>query len=450
MDKAILNGLVIDPYHRVQSKLNLGIENGKIVKISSEYMDAKEIIDAKGLIVCPGFIDIHIHEDPYHQEQDQFDICIFQCMVQMGVTTAIGGNCGTGPKAPGVYLDAIDRIGIPINLGLLVPHEQLRQAVMEEDKYKAATQENIRRMKELAEQQLAQGCMGISFGIRYIPGITRGELLCISEAAQKDRKIIAAHIRDDAKQVIAAVQELVDIGMSLGLPIQVSHIGSMAAYGQMEEVLSLIDFCHLNGMDIYADCYPYGAFSTGIGETTYDDGFLERYAACYEDIEIAEGIYKGKRCTAEIFEKLRKEAPEIITIGHVMNEEEIEQALRHPKVILASDGYMHSFQGHPRASGTFPRLIHHYVKEKKALSLYEAIEKMTVLPAKRMGISKGNLGIGSDADIVIFDFDELKDQATFENPHLPPRGIKYVLVQGEVAAKNGNMVCGHLGRSIRK
>ena len=450
MDKAILNGWVIDPYHRVQSKLNIGIESGKIVRISNEHIEAKETIDAEGLIVCPGFVDIHIHEDPYHQDQDRFDISIFQCMVQMGVTTAIGGNCGTGPEAPGVYLDAVDRIGIPINLGLLVPHERLRQAVNENDKYKAVTKENILRMKDLAFQQLEQGCMGISFGIRYVPGMTRDELIGISEAAQKGRKIIAAHIRDDAKQVIPAVQELIDIGLALELPIQISHIGSMAAYGQMAELLSLIDCHYLNGMDLYADCYPYGAFSTGIGETTYDEGFLERYHARYEDIEIAEGMYKGKRCSEEIFMKLRKEAPKTITIGHVMDEKEVEQGLRHPRVVLASDGYIHNFQGHPRASGTFPRLIHRYVKEKKVLSLYEAIEKMTALPAKRMGISKGHLGIGSEGDIVIFNFDELKDQATFENPHLPPTGIEYVLIQGEVAVKHGKMVCGHLGRSIRK
>lgn len=446
----INNGYMIDPANKISSKLNIAIEDGKIVEISKEILSGDESIDAEGLIVSPGFIDCHMHEDHYDEEVDKFNISIFNCMLRMGVTTAIGGNCGIGPMNIPKYIGAVNRIGLPVNFGILVSHNSLRTLEGLNNKYENASQTAIHNMKMKAEEYLDLGCLGISFGIRYIPGLNEKELMEVSSTCQKDNKIIAAHIRDDAKNVIPSAEELISIGKELELPIQVSHIGSMAAYGQMDELLSLIDYQSMNGLDISADCYPYNAFSTGIGETTYDDGFLERYEIGYESIEIAEGKYKGQRCTEEIFKELRNAAPETITIGHVMEEEDVNKAIAHPNVCIASDGVMHDYLGHPRAAGTFPRIISEYVKEKKAITLYEAIEKMTFLPAKRFGINKGTLGLGSDADIVIFDLDELNDNATFEKPALPPSGIKYIFVDGEIAVENNIIKESNLGKFIRK
>jgi N-acyl-D-amino-acid deacylase len=224
----------------------------------------------------------------------------------------------------------------------------------------------------------------------------------------------------------------------------------MGAYGQMEQLLSLIDNYKVNGIDIGSDCYPYNAFSTGLGETTYDKGFLDRYKTTYNSIEIAEGKYKGQRLTEDLFFKLRKTLPELSTIAYVMKEEEVDMAISHPGVCVASDGHLHDFQGHPRASGTFPRFIKKYVKEKKLLNLYQAIEKMTYLPAKRAGIKKGSLGINDDADIVIFNYDEIEDKATFKQPALAPKGLKYVIVGGKVAVKDSKIINNKLGKSIRK
>jgi N-acyl-D-amino-acid deacylase len=450
MKIVINNGTVIDPKNRVFSKLNIGIENGKIVEISNKKLIGDEVIDADGLIVSPGFVDIHMHEDPYDAAMAKFNISIFDCMLRMGVTTAIGGNCGGGPEEPDAYLDAVDRIGIPINLGLLVPHNSLRKKVNASNKYKSVSTENILKMKELAKYYLKKGCLGISFGIRYIPGITGEELISVCEALAGGNKIAAAHIRDDSKEVIPSAMELIEIGKKLNIPVQVSHIGSMGAYGQMEELLSLIDYHKQNGVDVAADCYPYNAFSTGIGETTYDEGFLKRYGTTYESIEIAEGEYRGQRCSEEIFNKLRCEKPETITIGHVMKENEVDIALAHPNVFLASDGFMHNFEGHPRASGTFPRFISKYVREKRLLSLYEAIEKMTYLPSKRFGLNKGSISLGSDGDVVIFDYNTIEDKATFEKPAEPPYGIKYVLINGEVAVKDNIIINKKLGKAVRR
>jgi N-acyl-D-amino-acid deacylase len=450
MDLAINNALIIDPGNKVYSKLNIGISNGRIKEITLKKLSADQVIDGSGLVVSPGFIDAHMHEGDYNNSTDSFDIGIFESMLKMGVTTAIGGNCGSGPEEPIQYLDAVDRLGLPINLALLVPHDTLRRKVKASDKYLNVRTEDIYYMKELAENWLNCGCIGISFGIRYIPGIDSRELHIVSEAAVKSGKIIAAHIRDDASRVIPSIVELVEVAAKLGIPAQISHIGSMGGFGQMDEVLAFIDYNRSIGIDIYADCYPYAAFSTCIGETTYDDGFLERYNTTYESIEIADGSYRGTRCTEELFKKLRALAPNTITIGHVMKESEIEKALIHPGVLIGSDGFVNSGEGHPRAAGTFPRVISEYVRKRKRISLNEAISKMTCQTAERFGIHGGKLGVGCAADIVLFNAEEIEDKATFENPSLPPTGIEYVVLNGKVALKHGEIINRRLGKSIRK
>lgn len=446
----INNGYVIDPANKIASQLNIAIEDGKIVEISNKKLQGHREIDAKGLIVTPGFVDCHIHEDPYNEGEDRFEINIFNSLLRMGVTTAIGGNCGIGPKNIPSYIDAINRLGIPINLALLLPHGYLRKLENVNNKYERASPKQIANMKKRAEELLDMGLLGISFGIRYIPGIDEEELLEISSACKKDNKIVAAHIRDDADNVMKAAEEFIYVGKKLGIPLQISHIGSMAAYGQMEDFLSLMDYHSLQGVDLSMDCYPYNAFGTKIGETTYDDGFLERYKTSYASIEIAEGKYRGQRCTEKIFKELRQGAPDTLTIAHVMKEDEVDKALAHPNVFIASDGILNNNQGHPRAAGTFPKVINEYVKRKKIISLYEAVEKMVYLPAKRYGINKGTLSLGSDADISIFDFNTIKDNASFEKPVLPPDGIKYVIINGEIALENNLIKNPYLGRFVTK
>jgi|SRR6056297_893481 len=447
----IKNGRIIDPKNKIDSKLNIVLEKGKISKIIAEEEDADEVIDAANCIISPGFVDMHMHEDPYLREEGKFDIGIFESMVKMGATTIIGGNCGVGPEDLKEYLDAVDNIGTPSNVGMLIPHESLRKFVDVNDKYKKIQDKNkLKSMKERAEFFLDEGCLGVSFGIRYIPGLENNELITISSSVKNRDKIIAAHIRDDAKNVIKATEELLFIGKELGVKIQNSHIGSMGAYGQMEELLILMDLSRKNGLDLGFDCYPYSAFSTGIGETTYDEGFLDRYQIDYDKIEVAEGEFAGKRLNKKLFKKLRKEKPETITIGHVMKEKEVKMALSHPNTVIASDGFMHNKQGHPRASGTFPRFLSRYVRDEKIVDLYTGLSKMTWMPAERLGIDKGTLGIGKDADIVIFNLNELKDKATFKNPFEAPEGIKYVIVNGEISVKNNKLIKDNLGKAVRK
>ena len=451
MITVVKNGRVIDPYNNIDSKLNIVIKDGKILEITPYEISGEKNIDATGLIVCPGFIDIHMHEDMYHNEEDYLDEWIAKSMLNMGVTTCIGGNCGINLTEPLTYLDAVDRLKLPVNIGLMAGHTNIRECVVENsNKYNPIQIDDIKKIMYTAREYLEGGCFGISYGIRYVPGITELELIEVSKACKPENKIINAHVRDDAKNIIWATKEFIKVGMKLDIPIQNSHIGSMGGYGQMKELLRLLDSVKSSGLDITSDCYPYYAFSTRIGETTYDDGFLERYNIDYDSIEISEGKYKGQRCTKNIFDELRKNSPDTITVGHVMNEKDIDMAILHPNVMIASDGFLHNEQGHPRAAGTFPRLIDKYVKTGK-LSLYDAINKMTTMQAKKLGLSnKGNLSKGSDADITIFSYDEIKDNATFDNPIKNPDGIKYVLIKGSVALKDGEIVNGKLGTSVRR
>jgi len=238
--------------------------------------------------------------------------------------------------------------------------------------------------------------------------------------------------------------------MEYSLPVQISHIGSMGGFGQMEQVLEKLDGYALNGLDVTLDCYPYFAFSTRIGTPTYDPGWLDRYHADYDVLEYCEGKYKGQRATRETFDEIRRDFPECITVCHVMKEEDIRLAFRHSRVMLGSDGLMNNGQGHPRAAGSFPKFLVEFAK-KGTISLYEAIEKMTAAPAQRLRLdNKGRLNVGADADITIFDYDAIRDGATFAAPATPPQGIEYVLIGGQIALDHGKVLCDRFGKAIRK
>lgn len=449
MKTLIENGLIIDPASRVESRLNLMLENGRVAGLTREAPAGDfRRIDAAGKVVCPGFLDIHMHEAPVRELEKPED-SIFGCMLRMGVTTVLGGNCGDNVLPPEEYF-ALAQQGLPVNLALLAGHGAAREYIGVHDRYASLTEDQRQQVTAVLRRWLEAGCFGISYGIRYYPGMDRRELMDTARLCREEHLLVAAHVRDDAAYIFDALEEFLAPGWAYGLKMQVSHIGSMGGYGQMAGVLAMLDEARLRGLDVMADCYPYSAFSTEIGETTYDPGFLERYGCGYDAIVLCNGKYKGQRCTEARFRELRQEAPETITVAHVMRPEDVSMAMAHPAVMLASDGLMHDHQGHPRAAGTFPRLIAQYVSTG-VLSLCEAVEKMTALPAGRIGLPhKGNLRPGSDADVVIFDRSAIRDRATFEAPALPPEGIDYVLLGGEIACDHGQIVNSRLGRPLRR
>ena len=448
MRTLIYGGHVIDPANRVNGKLNLLIENGKIAWAGHTVPEADRTIDATGKIVTPGFIDIHLHEDPVAEGKIQ--PCIFPMALRQGVTTVVGGNCGINVYDPGAYLDLVDRDGAAVNVALYAGHEYFRKEAGAKDIYAGSTREQMDVMAQNIAKALDQGCVGVSFGLRYVPGADKEEFFRAAECCQKEKKLIASHVRDDADAIFGAIDEFCAAGVEFEVPVQISHIGSMGGFGQMEQVLEQIDSYKLNGLDIAMDCYPYFAFSTRLGTPTYDPGWLDRYHCDYDVLEYCEGKYKGQRATAETFAEMRRDFPECITVCHVMKEEEIRLAFRHPAVMLGSDGLVNNGQGHPRAAGSFPRFLKVFAREGD-LSLYQAVEKMTAQPATRLHLSnKGRLNVGADADVTIFDFEKIQDGATFAEPAVAPQGIEYVFVGGELAFEHGRILKDDCGKSIRK
>ena len=449
----IRGGRVIDPAQNIDAPLNVLIEGGVIAALTDAAPEADTVIDASGRVVCPGFIDIHMHEDKPTEDGCVTPDCygaIYRTMLRMGVTTGVAGNCGDNELDPGDFLDMVDAQHAPINLAMLAGHTYLRNQVGATDRYAHATPEQIEQIAALADRALSRGCVGISYGIRYVPGIAMEELLATAAPARKYGRIVTAHIRSDAAEVFDAARELLDTGEQLGVPIELSHIGSMAGFGQMEEFLALVDGYRERGLQVECDCYPYYAFSTGIGSATYDPGWLERYHCDYDAVELCDGRFKGQRCTKELFDRVRAENPETHTVCYVMQSDEVDRAYLHPHVMLGSDGILNRGDGHPRAAGTFPRFLAEFVRSGK-LSLPEGIRRMTTMAAQQLGLpQKGNLRVGSDGDVVVFDPETIKDNATFEQNLLPPTGIDWVLVNGIPAAHNDVILCETAGKSVRK
>lgn len=445
----IKNGTLIDPMNRAHTKRNLYIKDGKIVLCTVEEPEADRVIDASGKVVSPGFIDIHMHEGGLNPD-GTLDESMFLAELRMGVTSALGGNCGNNAFAsPSEYLNRVDRTGIPVNLGLFAGHTDARLRAGGTDKYAAIDRDTTNRMLKNLEHELAGGCVGISFGIKYTPGTSFNELLEVGALCKTANKPVSAHIREDAAGALPAACEIAEAARLLGIQAEISHIGSMAGFGQMRDTLEVLDEYVLNGTNLGIDCYPYDAFSTGIGETTYDEGWLERYHTTYESIEICDGAFRGMRCTEELFRRLRREAPETITVCYVMKPEEVDMALLHPNVMIVTDGYLNNGQGHPRAAGTFPRFLKNYVNTGK-ITLDDALAKMTSIPAQKFRLAaKGSLSAGADADIVVFDPETVADASTYDDPVKPPVGIETVLIGGEVALENGTVVNPRLGRALR-
>lgn len=438
-DLVLQNGLVCDPANGVYSLLNVGIREGKIAALSTQPLEGGDVRDCTGCIVTPGFIDSHLHED--EMQGDALTPEITLRALRMGVTTFVGGQCGSSQRDLERYRKAYDGKQ-PVNVALLSGHGTIRRMAGAKDKYGPVTPEQLRQMCEILEQQLASGLsFGLSMGIRYIPGMSMEEMCAMAAVVKKYDGVLAAHVRDDAVYDIKPFEEFVEIGRRSGCRLQVSHLGSMAAYGLMEQVLAYLDACAAEGMDIMIDCYPYNAFSTSIGATTYDEGFLQRYGNDVSKIEMTDGEYKGRRIPdLETFHRLRKEHPEYLTVGHVMDQAEVDRALLHPRTMLGSDGILLNGAGHPRAAGAFPRFLRMYALESSRLSMPEAIAKVTCMAAKRFGLSKGTLSLGADADVTVFDPKTLTDHATFQEPGLAPTGIQLVVLGGEVVLEAGQIL----------
>lgn len=425
------------------------IHYGKIEKIGDVSEECKEVIDASGKVVSPGFIDIHAHEDEFNGNR-QDDFFTAQRGLLMGVTTEIVGNCGDMYNSPETFVNRIDKEGAPVNYMTFIGQNYLREQAGAMDRYKASTVEQLDKMKMMLAATKKYGPVGLSCGFEYAPGVTSEETVNLAKALDEEGYLISVHFREDGPKAPDSTRELIEISKATGYGIEMSHIGSCAAVGYMDETLNVIKEARDAGVDISTDCYPYNAFCTGIGTAVFDEGCFERWGKTYSDILVLDGPYVNQRCNRELFEKLKKEDPDLHVAVFAMNREEVDKAFATPFVMVGSDCGFVNRHGHPRGAGAFPKVIREYVREKKMLTLMEALRKMTVMPAERVKLKyKGEIKEGNDADIVIFDENNIADGATFENPTEAPKGIDYVIVNGHIAAEAGVVKSDNYGKYIR-
>lgn len=431
-----------------QMKLgNVGITDGKITYIGPEAPEAKEIINASGRVVSPGFIDIHMHEENFAEEGENYVIA--QMMLEMGVTTAVGGNCGMQNQDLSYFKEVLERLGgSPVNYIMMAGYNSFRYE-LGIGRYETATQEQRDTIRKRIQRELDEGAYGISFGIEYDPGITTEEVLYAIGVTEDPNLLVSAHYREDCLQNIDPIQEMIKIADEIPMKFQISHLSSCSAMGLMKESLDAINEAMDKNPKLNYDTYPYNAFSTHMGSAVFEDGCIEGWHKEYSDILLTDDPYKDTRCTKEIFKKVREEYPDMLAVAFVMNEEEIAAAIANARGMVASDAIINNGNGHPRAAGTFPRVLGKYVREDKALPLVDAIRKMTLEPAERLDLAKkGRIELGCDADLTIFNPETIIDGATFSDLHIQPEGIDYVLIDGKLALKDKITINHRLGRYI--
>ncbi|GAU77839.1 amidohydrolase family protein [Fusibacter sp. 3D3] len=461
MTLKIINGSIPNFNTMALEKKDIIIQNGKIVWVGSDEVppvlkDTVETIDAKGKIVSPGFIDIHMHEETFDTESvnplntlkaDDYFASYYE--LKMGVTTCVAGNCGNNRQSVSEFKAKIEREGAPVNYMTFLGHNYLRQAVGIEDRYRAANSQEIGKMQTLIQENLRHGIVGLSFGIEYSPGIAFDEMVALANTLPDKAYLLSAHFRKDADGAVDSIEELIKLSRLTGYPMQISHIGSCSAYGSMKASLDLIERNRQDGVDVMADCYPYDAFATYIGSAVFDEGCFERWNRDHTAILLTEDPYKNIRCDEALFNRVRASHPNMIVAAFVMNEAEVIEAIKAPFVFVGSDSLYKRDQGHPRGAGTFPRVLSKYVRASHALDLVPALWKMTAGPAERLKLkNKGVIEIGKDADLVIFDLDQMDDLATFSEPTLAPKGIEYVIINGEIAVKANTVLKNRLGQYV--
>jgi len=450
-DVVVLNGRVIDPESKLDAIRNIGITNGTIQAISATSMRGRTTVLATGLIVSPGFIDLHSHG----QDEENYR---FKAMD--GVTTALELEVGTG-NAEQWYAQREGKA--LINYGASIGHIPARMAVMRDPgtflpsgdgAHKAATESEIEGIKQRIETGLKQGALGVGFGINYTAAASHWEILEMFRLAAKRRAPCFVHMRyaglKEPTNSIRALEEVLSASAITGAPLHVVHISSMGLRAT-PLLLQMIGEAQSRGLDVTTECYPYTATQTMIQSAIYDEGWKEALGIDYKDLQ---WVATGERLTAESFAAYRKTGGSVI--GHAIPEEIARIAVASPLTMIASDGLLDNGKGHPRASGSYARVLGRYVRDQKALTLTDALRKMTLMPAQRleryapMMKNKGRIRVGADADLTVFNPGSVIDRSTFEEPAKYSEGIVHVLVSGVFVVKDAKLQSSvNPGKAIR-
>jgi len=490
-DILIKNGNLIDGTGSPAMRAQLAVKDGKIVRIARHIDgEAKQVIDAAGKVVTPGFIDSHSHSD------NQFSSNPVQTeKIEQGITTSVAGQCGDSVCSAnaGEFLDNARGAKLGANMALLIGHGSIRHAVLGTEN-RAPTAEELEKMKAIMRSAMEHGALGVSFGLIYIPGCyaKTDELIEIAKIVGEYHGIAAIHLRNEGDDLIPAVEEFIKIVRASGVRGVVSHhkVVGFTNRGAVHTTLKMIDQANDEGLELYADVYPYSASSTNFSSpfvpaaaksggwealkkrmedpdtiAQWKERFYNKYpdtqwvmvtrcpgAEEYEGLRVPEIAAKmGLEEHAAAMEIIRLTKDRAGAVFFSMGEEDVETVIAHNRVMICTDSGVTTAATtiyHPRLRGSFPRALGRYVREKGVVSLPEMIRKMTAMPAAVYGFhTKGLLKEGFDADICIFDPDAILDRAEFTNPHLHAEGLVYVIVGGKIAAVNA-VATGELGGTM--
>src|SRR5437899_11827647 len=451
-DIVITNGRVMDPESGLDAVRNVGISGGQIRAISSEALKGQQTIDAKGLVVAPGFIDLHEHgQEPKN----------YQFQAHDGVTTSLELEAGTDDVDK--WYSAREGKAL-INFGVSIGHIPVRMKVFHdpgpflatgEAARRAASEEELATMAALMEEGFKRGAVAEGMGVNYTPAASHAEIVEMFRLAAKYGASVHVHLRyagmKEPTTGLAGLEEVIAAAAETGAPLHVVHITSMGLK-YTPQLIDMVAGARKQGLDVTTECYPYTAGSTALQSAIFDPGWQESMGITFKDVQWAE---TGERLTAETFEKYRKQGG--IVVIHSIPEEAARTAVANPMVMIASDGMpITGAKVHPRGQATFSRVLGHYVREEKVLDLMTALRKMTLMPAQRLEKratvfkNKGRIRAGADADITIFDPNRVIDKATYEQPLQYSEGIQFVLVNGVPVVKDGQLVDGVLpGRAAR-
>ncbi|MFQ5349520.1 MAG: amidohydrolase family protein [Thermoanaerobaculia bacterium] len=452
-DLVLAGGRVIDPGSGLDGMRHVGIRGDRITAVSEETLRGAEVLDVSGLVVAPGFIDLHAHgQDPVSNLYQAHD----------GVTSAFDMEAGVWPvdrwyasrrgKAVIHYGAAVGHIPVRMALkhGIEVGHPNTSPAMAEAMKLPEWRHEPLdagesERLLEMLGKGLTAGALGIGMGIQYSPGATRQEVLEVFRLAARLAVPVFVHARYsgnlDAEGGLAAVQEVVAGVAATGAAVHLVHVTS-TGMGQTAEILELIQGARGRGLDVTTEAYPYPAASTYLESSYFDPGWRRRYDIDYDDLQ---WVATGERLTEESFARYREQGGPVIIF--MIPQPVVDLALGHPLVMVGSDGLPFLTGGeHPRGAGTFARVLGRFSRERGLLGLMEALGKMTFEPAQRLADwvpamrRKGRVAEGADADLTVFDPERVRDRATYEEPTRFSEGIEHVLVAGTFVVRDGDSV----------
>ncbi len=500
-DLLITGGMVLDGTGAQGFRADVAVKGDRIVLVSRTAIPrarAAHVINAAGRVVSPGFIDIHAHDESV------FRLPGAESRVRQGVTTTLAGPDGGGPYPFGAYLKRAEKEKLGINIGWLVGYGSIRQAVLERSD-RAPTAAELATMQRMVGEAMHEGAFGISTGLFYVPQTyaTTEEVIAVSKVAADSGGIYTSHLRKEGLGLLDGVGEAIRIAREARIPVVLTHHKAVgrAMWGASAKTLAMIDSARAAGLDVMADQYPYTASSTSFAvlvpawaQAGGDTAFQRRLTDPVLKDSIVKGIIdildndrgggdlkrvqfasvrwkkdlegrtlydwaveRGLPATSPgavplVLEGMKQGGASMVY--HVMDEGDVQRIMKHRWTAIASDGSL-SQPGegvpHPRAYGTFPRVLGRYVRELKVLTLPDAVRKMTSLPAWRMGLTdRGRIAVGLMADLVVFDPATVADKATFAAPHQYPVGIEYVVVNGQVEVDQGRMTSARAGRVLRR